>query len=170
MAATEIRSFPSVTGAGGLLATGGLETGRMYITAGYASPADGKGAIYYYDRLATDAADGVSILESPRNRGRLRRLAMLGYQGASNVVMSQVALNSSTATLLAASRASRRRLILQNLSGSIICYAGEDDTVTSADGLRLAVNAEEILETTAAVYGISASGTPSLSVTEEYDA
>ena len=84
MAETEIRSFPTLNGAGGLLAFGGLQHGRMYITAGLDTPADGKGAIYYYDRRATDDADGVSILGSARNQGRLRRLAMLGYQGAAN--------------------------------------------------------------------------------------
>lgn len=169
MAETEIRSFPALNGAGGLLSFAGLQSGRMYITAGLDTPADGKGAIYYYDRLATDSADGVSILDPPRAKGRLRRLAMLGYQGATNIVTTQVALNASTATLIAAARASRRRLIVQNLSGSVISYLGEDDTVSSADGLRLAVNAEEILETTAAVYAISASATPSLAVCEEYD-
>ena len=85
---------------------------------------------------------------------------MLGYQGAANFSTTPVVLNSSTATLVAAANPSRRRAIIQNISGSIISWFGPDDTVVANDGLRIAVNSEEPLETTAAIYGISASGTP----------
>ena len=69
------------------------------------------------------------------------------------------ALNSSTATAIAAIRPNRYGALVQNTDSSITVYVGNTG-VTSSTGGSL------YLPTFAALYAISASGTPSVTVTE----
>lgn len=88
--------------------------------------------------------------------------------GAANYTTTQVALNASTATLLKALNSTRRAILVTNNDSSITVYVGVS-TVTSSTGHKLAAGASITIPTTAAVYAISASGTPSVSITEVYD-
>lgn len=88
--------------------------------------------------------------------------------GAVNYTTAQVALNAATATLLKASNTTRRALLVTNNDAAIVVYVGVA-AVTSATGHKLAAGASITIPTTAAVYAISASATPSVSVTEVYD-
>ncbi len=116
--------------------------------------ADQKGILLV--RLATnlDAAnDSVSVSKAP---------------GAPSFSVSQVATSTAAAQALA-SRATRRKVSVKNIDGSIVIYVGHDASVSSTTGYVLAAGASVVLDTTAAVFAISASGTPRLSFVEDYD-
>jgi len=88
--------------------------------------------------------------------------------GAANFSPNQVALNSSTATQLVSVRSSRRGVLITNNDASITVYIG-GASVSTSNGHKLVAGASISIPTTAAVYGISASATPSVSVSEVYD-
>lgn len=89
-------------------------------------------------------------------------------RGAANIAVSQNAL-STTAEVIAASRPTRVRVIVRNQDASISVYVGHSDAVTSSNGFLLKAEESVSFYTTAALYAIAASGTPSVSVTEEYE-
>jgi hypothetical protein len=87
-----------------------------------------------------------------------------------NVVITQVA-SATTAggVVLVAERAGRRRVTFKNLDGSIIVYIGAgDQTVSASNGFTLLAGQSVTFETQAAFKSLSASGTPSIAVAEEY--
>jgi hypothetical protein len=88
--------------------------------------------------------------------------------GAANYATSHVALNASTPTSLVSVRAARRAVLVTNTDSSITVYVG-GAAVSSTTGHTLVAGASLTLPVTGAVYGISASGTPSVAVTEVYD-
>jgi hypothetical protein len=88
--------------------------------------------------------------------------------GAANLAVSQVATATAAAQALA-SRATRRKVSVKNIDGSIVIYVGHDGTVSSTTGYVLAAGASVDLYTAAAIFAISASGTPRLSFVEDYD-
>lgn len=84
--------------------------------------------------------------------------------------MSQNALSTTAEEILAA-RPQRRRAVIQNLeaSGGIVVYIGHNNTVSSTTGFALAGQQSVEITSKVAVYGISASATPSIGILEEYD-
>lgn len=85
----------------------------------------------------------------------------------SKLSSGSVQLNSSTATQIVAARGSRKRLRLAFGSGPI--YVG-DSAVTVSNGYPLGGDLREAeIETSDSLYGISASGTPTISFLETYD-
>lgn len=93
-------------------------------------------------------------------------------RGIDSIATGQVALNSSTPTVVVAARRGRVRVVVRNLSASITVYVG-GSAVAAGDGFPIFSNtpAGESLSifTEAAVYAIAASGTPSVAYFEEYD-
>jgi len=88
--------------------------------------------------------------------------------GASQWDTAQVALNSSTATLVLAANATRRSAIVSNMSATINIFVGPS-TVTAANGQIIPPGSSLTIPITAAIYAISASSTPSVSVAEAFN-
>ena len=88
--------------------------------------------------------------------------------GAANFVPAQVAVSSSSATILAAVRPPRRGLLITNNDTAITIYLG-GATVSTSNGHQLIAGASISIPTIVAVYAIAASGTPTASVSEVYD-
>ena len=82
-----------------------------------------------------------------------------------------VAATSTTAAEILAARETRRRAVIQNneAAGGIIIYVGADNAVASTTGFKLAGGYSVVITRRAAVWAESASGTPNLSIIEEYD-
>lgn len=88
--------------------------------------------------------------------------------GAASLAATQNAL-STTAEAIFAARPTRTRAVVKNIDSSITVYVGEADTVTSSTGMSLLAGESISLFTTAAVYAIAASGTPTVALLEEYE-
>lgn len=88
-----------------------------------------------------------------------------------NSATSQAALSTSSGSTIAiAARATRTKLFITNLDGSIDIYFRTSTGVTSSNGERIkAGQTYGPIAPTAAVYAVSASGTPSISWYEEYN-
>lgn len=87
--------------------------------------------------------------------------------GAANFATGQQAL-SNTAAEIVAIRSTRTTITVVNLSTTDI-YIGGASVTTSTGQLLLGTKGSAVtLATTAAVYGIVATGTPSVSFEEEY--
>jgi len=94
-------------------------------------------------------------------------VAISSSVGTANFATGQVAL-ASTATQIVASRATRRSVTIVNLSTTDM-YIGASGVTTSTGQLLLGVKGAAItMEVVGAVYGIVATGTPSVSFEEEY--
>jgi hypothetical protein len=89
-------------------------------------------------------------------------------QGAANFATGQVALNASSATVILAARATRRSSLVTNSSASIVIYVGPAG-VTTSTGQPIAAGASLTIPSTAAVYGIAASSTPTAAYSEAHD-
>lgn len=88
--------------------------------------------------------------------------------GAASLAATQNAL-STTAEAIFVARPTRTRAVVKNIDSSIIVYVGEADTVTASTGMPLLAGESISLFTTAAVYAIAASGTPTVALLEEYE-
>jgi hypothetical protein len=90
--------------------------------------------------------------------------------GPASIATSQASISTSAATIVAARTGvtgiGRVSVTLYN-SGSTVVYFGASG-VTTATGQVLIAGASVTLDTTAAIYGITASGTDVVSVTETY--
>lgn len=84
---------------------------------------------------------------------------------STQISFTQVTAGASAAAV--AERPQRHRVIFKNTDSSITIYLGTG-TVTSANSLPLLAGESVALETTAAVNCLAASGSPVLSVVEEY--
>lgn len=78
---------------------------------------------------------------------------------------ADTALSTTAAQVLAADT-SRREAIITNLSTTIDVYVGDSSVTSSRKGVVLKPAQAVTLSTTAAVYALSASGTPSVSLLE----
>lgn len=87
--------------------------------------------------------------------------------GADTFAATQNAL-STTAEAIFAARPTRHRAVVKNTDVSITVYVGEADTVTSSTGMPLLAGESIQLFTTAAIYAIAASGTPTVALVEEW--
>jgi len=109
--------------------------------------------------------------------GGLRVYANLGaavvpvsqtLSGAPSHAEVQVSI-STGATLILAARATRRSIVIYNPDASLTLYVGASN-VTSATGMAVAPKAAISIPSTAAFYGITASGTINpVSAMEVYD-
>ena len=87
--------------------------------------------------------------------------------GASSFDTAQVALNASTATLILAANSTRRSCLITNTSATINIYVGASG-VTASTGQLIAPGNSLSMPVTGAVYGISASSTPTVTAIEAY--
>ena len=87
--------------------------------------------------------------------------------GVASFTASQNAL-STNAEVIFAARPTRVRAVVKNLDAAISIYIGAADTVSSTTGLTLLAGESVEVFTTAAIYAIAASGTPSVGLMEEY--
>lgn len=87
--------------------------------------------------------------------------------GAPNFLTSQNAL-SGTAEEIFDARPTRTRAVVKNADGSVTVYVGSMSDVTSSTGIRLLAGESIALYTSAAIYAIAASGTPTVDLLEEW--
>lgn len=80
---------------------------------------------------------------------------------------SQNALSTSEEVILAA-RADRKRAIIKNLDAAITVYVGPTG-VTSGNGTEIKAGESTAIYSRGVLYGIAASGTPTISVHEEFN-
>ena len=85
-----------------------------------------------------------------------------------NVSTEQEAL-STTAEEAFGERLTRRSGIIQNLDSTITVYVGVNAQVASTTGRRLLAGESMPWNSTAAVWAVAASGTPSVAFVEFYD-
>lgn len=89
----------------------------------------------------------------------------VGTTGATSFASSTNTL-SVTAEVVLAARPNRIAAILRNIDASITIYVG--DSAVDSTYFSLPAGASISLTTTAAVYAVAASGTPTLAIWEEY--
>lgn len=88
-------------------------------------------------------------------------------QGGSSIATGQITV-ASTATLISAQRTDRKGIVVIN-NGTSDVFVGSSGVTTSNGLLLLGVKgASIVMETTAAVYGIVASGTSNVTYMEIY--
>lgn len=88
--------------------------------------------------------------------------------GAFNGTTAQFAA-STTPTQAVARRAQRFNVTLRNLDAAITIYYGYSASVSSSTGFPLKAGESQPLYTQAAIFIVSASGTPTVAIEEEYD-
>lgn len=88
--------------------------------------------------------------------------------GAADWDTTQVALNSSSATLVLAANSTRRSALVTNMSATINIYVGPSN-VTTSNGQLIAPGNSLTIPATVAIYAISASSTPTVCATEVYN-
>ena len=115
---------------------------------------------------STDGETPIDIYVNPVTHGLL--LDTSSMYGSASIATNQVTV-SSTATLIAATRSTRRGVIITNL-GSTAIYIGTSG-VTTANGSLLVgtAGAAIFIPTIADVYGIVAAGTQAVSYMETYN-
>ena len=91
--------------------------------------------------------------------------------GSASIAMAQASV-AATASMIVAQRAGaagtgRVAVTLYN-AGAATVYLGASTGVTTSNGMPLPAGASITLDTTAAIYGVAASGTQTLGVTETY--
>lgn len=93
---------------------------------------------------------------------------LIGAAGSNGSVATAQVSVASTATLVAAARAGRGAVIVTNL-GAVAVYLGAAGvTTTTGTLLPGVVGASVTIPTSAAVYGVDATGTQAVSVAEVY--
>lgn len=122
------------------------------------------------DNVAITAGSGTIVATDERTiNSSSVHIQRVDEQGATAIASGQAApTTSSGSTAIASARETRKRIVLVN-HGIVDVYIGATG-VTTSTGLKLAVGASVTLYTTAAVYGVTASGTGAIHYIEEYDA
>ncbi len=123
------------------------------------------------DNVAISAGTGTTVATDERTINAVAvQVQRVDEIGSSAIATGQVVVTTTAATLVAA-RDTRKRLVLMNNSNQDI-YIGPA-TVTTANGLGVAVGYSCVLYTTALVQAILAAGltmTGDVDYLEEYDA
>lgn len=89
--------------------------------------------------------------------------------GSAQLSITQAATaTTSGGTQVLAAKDSRVRAVFKNIDASITIYLGTG-TVSASTGIPLLAGESIALYTRAAVKALSASGTPSLAIVDEYD-
>jgi hypothetical protein len=88
--------------------------------------------------------------------------------GAANLATAQVNLNGATQVAIAAARPTRKSVVFQNLDAAITMYVGPTG-VTSSTGVPIAAGGGRSFTWAGQFFAVSASGTPTISVSDEYD-
>lgn len=123
--------------------------------------------IYTSDNSATgNVGVGVILLGSAGGTTSLGTVTNIP-KGAANGAQNQATLSTSSGAL-APTRATRRSVTVANNDSTIVIYVGFG-TVSAANGFILKPGQSISLDTTAAVNGIAASGSPVASYIETYD-
>lgn len=120
---------------------------------------------------AAFAADLSTVVSGPPQTtdtpARLQERIAVQTSRASTIATGQVALSTS-ATLVLAANAARRSVALINNDASITMYVGASG-VTSATGAIIKPGQSPSIDSTAAIYAVAASGTPTISYIAEND-
>lgn len=146
--------------------------GTQYTEGATTSPAVGTVALGRYVAAPPGTlADGSLSAPLMDNYGQLKVVPVgtitTSSVGTSNFSTGQVAL-ASTATQIVSSRSTRRSITIVNLSTTDM-YIGGSGVTTSTGQLLLGTKGAAItMEVVGAIYGIVATGTPSVSFEEEY--
>lgn len=120
------------------------------------------------DNVAITAGSGTTVATDERTiNSTTVHVQRVDEQGATSIASGQVAPTNSAATLIAA-RETRKRVVFVN-HGTVDVYVGPA-TVTTSNGLKIAIGASLTLYTTALVQAITASGTGAVHYVEEFDA
>lgn len=122
------------------------------------------------DNVAITAGSGTIVATDERTINTASvHIQRVDEQGATAIATGQSApTTSSGSTAIASVRETRKRIVLVN-HGTVDVFIGASG-VTTSTGLKLAVGAALTVYTTAAVYGVTASGTGAVHYIEEYDA
>lgn len=152
----------------GTAADNAVAVGNPVLTGGVAE----QGSTY---SPAYTAGDAAQIAVDKDNGGVLcdTRLLTTGDvvtnvpKGAPNFATGQVTTSTTAATFVSA-RSTRRSVTLKNLDLTITVYFGPA-TVTSGNGMPLKAGESVMVDTTALIQVISASGTPVVAFAETYD-
>lgn len=119
------------------------------------------------DDVAITAGSGTTIAADERTINSVSvKIQRISPIGASAIAVAEATCTGAADQLVAA-RETRRRVVMTNIS-STTAYIGPSGVATT-DGLPLAPGAVLSLETTAAVYGATTTGTATIRVLEEYD-
>lgn len=147
--------------------TANAGTGTMTVAGNltYNNAAPGANNLGVLPTIANAAAqtwtEGDQVLDSCDLKGNLRT-----KQAGSGFTAGQVSI-TTTATLIAAANNSRMRLLVTNLGTTTLYIGGSGVTSTTGHVLQGIAGYPMALRTTAAVYGITASGSQSISYLEE---
>lgn len=87
--------------------------------------------------------------------------------GVANLAASQNALSTSS-EVIAPARAGRKRVIVRNNDGSIVIYVGTTTAVSALNGFAIGPGVREEFDYKGDLWAIAASGTPTISIAEEY--
>lgn len=119
------------------------------------------------DNVAITAGSGTTVGTDERTINSVAvQVQRVNEQGSTAIATGQDATDGTAGNIVAA-RDTRKRLVLVN-AGTIDVYVGPA-TVTTANGVKIPPGASLTLYTTAAVQGITASGTGAVHYLEEYD-
>jgi hypothetical protein len=88
--------------------------------------------------------------------------------GAANPPAAAQVTTSTTSSQLIAARSTRRSVAIKNTDAAITIYYGTG-TVTSANGFPLKPGESQVVDSTAAINVVAASGTPIVATVETYD-
>jgi hypothetical protein len=119
------------------------------------------------DNVAITAGAGTNVATDERSINSVTvHVQRVGEIGAAAIANGQTAPTNSAANIVAA-RETRKTVTLVN-HGSVDVYVGAA-TVTTANGVKVPAGASITIPTTAAVQGITASGTGAVHYVETYD-
>lgn len=105
--------------------------------------------------------------DSPVERTNRTAAAIGSLTRSTSIATGQAALSTSAAQVLAANTA-RRSVVITNHDASISVYVGATG-VTTSTGLLIKAGAAVTINSTAAIFAIAASGTPTVSYLAEND-
>lgn len=126
----------------------------IFFTGFTALAADSPNDNYLFNRILDKLTTGVPMAGGTQ-------------PGAANQANGQQALTTSAAQVVAA-RATRRSVLIVNLSTTITVYVGNTG-VTSSTGIPVLPGAGVTIPSTTAQFAVAASSTPSVAYLEVYD-
>ena len=110
---------------------------------------------------------GASIQVTPAQGGATNPLSVAGA-ASSNYAPSQVSVAATATSLIAARSGGRNAVIITNMSTTPVFLGGSGVTAATGGYLAGIVGAAKVLPYNGAIYGITATGTASVSVEEIY--
>ena len=96
---------------------------------------------------------------------------IVSQQGSANWAPNQATVPSTAnGGIIAAARSTRQSITIQNLGTTIVWLGSQATGLTSSNGFQLpgVIGATVTIPTTAAVYGLAASGSQAVAILETY--